>query len=90
LPIGSALLALTPISAFRPRRWRGAILPQNAKISLRILDDEKRPVAAVADHVEVRDVTKVDISIDRKKSVTLLFDTGHSLAERVLSEQFKF
>jgi NAD+ kinase len=90
LPIGSALLALTPISAFRPRRWRGAILPQSAKISLRILDDEKRPVAAVADHVEVRDVTKVDISIDRKKSVTLLFDTGHSLAERVLSEQFKF
>jgi NAD+ kinase len=90
LPIGSSLLALTPISAFRPRRWRGAILPQGAKISLRILEDEKRPVAAVADHVEVRDVTKVDISIDRKKSVTLLFDTGHSLAERVLSEQFKF
>ncbi len=90
LPIGSSLLALTPISAFRPRRWRGAILPQNAKISLRILDDEKRPVAAVADHVEVRDVVRVDVAIDRKKSVTLLFDKGHSLAERVLTEQFKF
>ncbi len=90
LPIGSALLALTPISAFRPRRWRGAILPQNAKISLRILEDDKRPVAAVADHVEVRDVVQVDVAIDRKKSVTLLFDNGHSLAERVLTEQFKF
>ncbi len=90
LPIGSSLLALTPISAFRPRRWRGAILPQGAKISLRILEHEKRPVAAVADHVEVRDVVKVDVAIDRKKSVTLLFDHGHSLAERVLTEQFKF
>jgi NAD+ kinase len=90
LPIGSPLLALTPISAFRPRRWRGAIVPQRAKVELRILESTKRPVAAVADHVEVRDVEKVEIAEDKKKSVNLLFDPGHSLAERVLREQFRF
>jgi NAD+ kinase len=90
LPIGSPLLALTPISAFRPRRWRGAILPHKAKVSLSILDAERRPVAAVADHVEVRDVANVEISEDMKKSVKILFDPGHSLAERVLKEQFRF
>ncbi len=90
LPVGSPLLALTPISAFRPRRWRGAILPRQARVSLEILESEKRPVAAVADHLEVRHVTFVEIAEDKKKSVRMLFDPGHSLAERVLNEQFKF
>jgi NAD+ kinase len=90
LPIGSPLLALTPISAFRPRRWRGAILPQTAEVTFTILEAEKRPVAAVADHLEVRHVETVQIAEDKKKSVKMLFDPGHSLAERVLNEQFKF
>jgi NAD+ kinase len=90
LPIGSPLLALTPISAFRPRRWRGAILPRNAKVTLTIRDAEKRPVAAVADHLEVRQVQTVEIFEDKKKIVKILFDPGHSLAERVLNEQFRF
>ena len=90
LPIGSSLLALTPISAFRPRRWRGAILPHKAKVRLTIMDAGKRPVAAVADHVEVRNVVHVEIAEDKKKSVKILFDPGHSLAERVLKEQFSF
>jgi NAD+ kinase len=90
LPIGSPLLALTPISAFRPRRWRGAILPRNAKVSLSINDAEKRPVAAVADHLEVRHVQSVEIVEDKKRIVKMLFDPGHSLAERVLNEQFRF
>jgi NAD+ kinase len=90
LPVGSPLLALTPISAFRPRRWRGAILPQRAKVQLLILESEKRPVAAVADHVEVRNVISVDISQDRKKPTRVLFDPGHSLADRVLNEQFRY
>ncbi|MFT3671735.1 NAD kinase [Aestuariivirga sp.] len=90
LPIGSPLLALTPISAFRPRRWRGAILPQKAKVTFLIHESGKRPVAAVADHLEVRHVERVDIAEDKKRSVRILFDPGHSLAERVLNEQFKF
>ena len=90
LPIGSSLLTLTPISAFRPRRWRGAILPHNAKVKITVLEPEKRPVAAVADHIEVRNVATVEIAEDRKRSVKMLFDSGHSLAERVLNEQFKF
>lgn len=90
LPIGSALLALTPISAFRPRRWRGAILPHNAKVKLTVLESEKRPVAAVADHLEVRNVQSVEIAEDKKRSVKMLFDPGHSLAERVLNEQFRY
>jgi NAD+ kinase len=90
LPIGSPLLALTPISVFRPRRWRGAILPNAAKVQIDILESEKRPVAAVADHEEVRNVTSVEIVEDKKRSVKMLFDPGHSLAERVLNEQFKF
>jgi NAD+ kinase len=90
LPIGSPLLALTPISAFRPRRWQGAILPRNAKVTLTIRDAIKRPVAAVADHLEVREVQTVEIYEDKKKIVKILFDPGHSLAERVLNEQFRF
>jgi NAD+ kinase len=90
LPINSPLLALTPISAFRPRRWRGAILPRDAVVRIDILEHDKRPVAAVADHVEVRDVRSVEIAEDKKRSVKILFDPGHSLAERVLNEQFRF
>jgi len=89
LPIESSLLALTPISAFRPRRWRGAVLPHNAKVTVTVLEPDKRPVAAVADHVEVRHVREVAIAEDRKRSVKILFDPGHSLAERVLNEQFR-
>ena len=90
LPIGSPLLALTPISAFRPRRWRGAILPHKASVKLTVLESDKRPVAAVADHLEVRNVASVEIVEDKKRSVKILFDPGHSLAERVLNEQFKY
>ncbi len=90
LPINSQLLALTPISAFRPRGWRGAILPHQAKVTIKILEGQKRPVAAVADHVEVRHVREVEIAEDRKRSAKILFDPGHSLAERVLREQFRF
>ena len=90
LPINSDLLALTPISAFRPRGWRGAILPHQAKVTITILEGDKRPVAAVADHVEVRHVRQVEIAQDQAKSARILFDPGHSLAERVLREQFRF
>jgi NAD+ kinase len=90
LPINSPLLALTPISAFRPRRWRGAILRHSARVTIDVLDPGKRPVAAVADHVEVRHVMRVEIAEDKKRSAKLLFDPGHSLAERVLNEQFRY
>lgn len=90
LPVNAPLLALTPISAFRPRRWRGAVLPHQARLRIDILEAGKRPVAAVADHLEVRDVRMVEIAEDRKRSAKLLFDPGHNLAERVLSEQFRF
>ena len=88
LPIGSGVLALTPISAFRPRRWRGAVLRQQARIRLEVLDHFKRPVSAVADAHEVRDVVEVDISVDEEAHVELLFDPGHNLEERILNEQF--
>lgn len=90
LPINSPLLALTPISAFRPRRWRGAILPQEAKVKIEVLEHDKRPVAAVADHYEIRDVRRVEVEEHQEQSVTLMFDPGHSLAERVLDEQFRY
>lgn len=90
LPINSELLALTPISAFRPRGWRGAILPHQAHVTISVLEAEKRPVAAVADHVEVRHVREVEIAQDTSKAAKILFDPGHSLAERVLREQFRF
>ncbi|MFL9842407.1 NAD kinase [Sphingomonas sp. ST-64] len=88
LPLGSQLLALTPISPFRPRRWRGAILPEKARISLRVLDPGKRPVSAVADQREVRDVAQVDVQIDHHRDLTLLFDPEHALDERITMEQF--
>ncbi|XOV83992.1 MAG: NAD kinase [bacterium] len=88
LPIGSGVLALTPISAFRPRRWQGAVLRQDAQITLRILDHYKRPVSAVADAHEVRNIAAVDISVATNKHATLLFDPDHNLEERILNEQF--
>jgi NAD+ kinase len=89
LPLDSDLLALTPISAFRPRRWPGALLPGASSIQLRILEPGKRPVSVVADQTEVRDVALVQLSRDKQKSMTLLSDPGHTLAERILSEQFE-
>ncbi|MDX3899866.1 MAG: NAD kinase [Sphingobium sp.] len=88
LPLGSGLVALTPISPFRPRRWRGAILPENTAIRFRVLDPVKRPVSAVADQREVRDVAKVDVKIDRATPLTLLFDPEHTLDDRIAAEQF--
>lgn len=88
LPLGSAMIALTPISPFRPRRWRGAILPDKARVSLRILDPGKRPVSAVADQHEIRDVARVDIAVDRTRELTLLFDPEHALDDRITMEQF--
>jgi NAD+ kinase len=88
LPIDAALLALTPISAFRPRRWRGALLSHRARVRFEMLEAEKRPVSAVADDFEVRDVSAVDVAEDRSVAMTMLFDAGHSLDERILAEQF--
>ncbi|HWD48982.1 MAG TPA: NAD kinase [Rhizomicrobium sp.] len=88
LPIDAALLALTPISAFRPRRWHGALLPHRARTRFEILEPNKRPVSAVADDHEVRGVVTVDVAEDRTISMTMLFDAGHSLDERILAEQF--
>jgi NAD+ kinase len=90
LPIDADLLAMTPLSAFRPRRWRGALLPHHAKIRLDVTEPEKRPVSAVADDHEVRHVSRVDIEEDRSISMTMLFDAGHSLDERILAEQFLY
>jgi NAD+ kinase len=90
LPINAELLALTPLSPFRPRRWRGALLPHQAQVRFDILQPEKRPVSAVADDTEVRDVSRVDVAEDRSVSMTMLFDKGHSLGERILAEQFLY
>jgi NAD+ kinase len=88
IPLSGQVLALTPISAFRPRRWRGALLSHKDRVTFEILEPEKRPVSAVADNVEVRDVIQVDVAEDRSVSLTVLFDAGRSLEERVLAEQF--
>src|SRR5215470_3284386 len=88
LPIDSALLALTPISAFRPRRWRGALLPHRARVRFEIRESGKRPVSAVADDFEVRDVSAVDVAEDRSINLILLFDPEHDLEERIIKEQF--
>jgi len=89
IPLGAGVLALTPISAFRPRRWRGALLPHTASIRFDILEGEKRPVSAVADYTEVRDVACVEVRENREVSLTMLFDPEHNLEERVLKEQFQ-
>lgn len=90
LPIEAPLLALTPISPFRPRRWRGAILSNRAEVRFIARESDKRPVSAVADNVEIQNVLEVTVREDRTHGVTLLFDPGTSLEERVLSEQFRF
>ena len=90
IPIKAPLLALTPISPFRPRRWRGALLPDKAGVTIEALEAEKRPVAAVADHDEVRDVARIDIRMDHSIAIKMLFDPGHSLDERILREQFGY
>jgi NAD+ kinase len=88
VPLSANLLPLTPISAFRPRRWRGALLPSDATVVFDILEAEKRPVAAVADYTEVRDVTRVEVREARDVSLTLMFDPDHGLSERIIAEQF--
>jgi len=88
LPLGSAMLAITPISPFRPRRWGGAIVPDSARIAVRVLDPGKRPVSVVADQREVREVAEVRIEIDRARDLTLLFDPEHALDDRITMEQF--
>jgi NAD+ kinase len=90
IPIGSPLLAVTPISPFRPRRWRGALLPDKAQVTIEVLDALKRPAAAVADHDEVRSVQRVDVNMDHSIAIDLLFDPDHSLDERILREQFGY
>ena len=88
LPLASKVLALTPIAAFRPRRWSGAILPDDVAVRFRVLEAENRPVSAVADQFEVRDVCTVDVRLDKDRSLTLLFDPEHALDERIAMEQF--
>ncbi len=88
VPLSANLLPLTPISAFRPRRWRGALLPATADVLFEVLERDKRPVAAVADFTEVRDVASVAVSEDRAVTVTVLFDPDQGLSERIIAEQF--
>ena len=88
VPLSANLLPMTPISAFRPRRWRGALLPSTADVLFEVLEAEKRPVAAVADFTEVRDVVSVAVSEDRSVSVSILFEPDQGLSERIIAEQF--
>ena len=90
IPIDAPLMALTPISPFRPRRWHGALLPDRARVRVEVQTTDRRPVAAVADHDEVRDVRSVDIRMDHSIAMNILFDPGHSLDERILREQFQY
>jgi NAD+ kinase len=90
LPINAPLLALTPISPFRPRRWRGALLPNDAQVSIEVLEPDKRPVSAVADATEFRDVIRVEVKEESGIDIFMMFDPGHTLAERILSEQFGY
>jgi NAD+ kinase len=90
LPLDAPLMALTPLSPFRPRRWRGALLPDSARVTIEVLEADKRPVAAAADHFEIRRVTRVETAMDRATSLVLLHDPGHSLDERILREQFGY
>jgi NAD+ kinase len=88
LPLNAPLLAVTPISPFRPRRWRGALLPDRARVTIAVMESEKRPVNAVADQAEVNEVLAVEVSMDHSVDLVLLHDPGHSLDERILNEQF--
>lgn len=89
VPVGAGLLALTPISGFRPRHWRGALLPHRAIVTFEVIDPDKRPMAAVADFTEVRDVVRVEVREDRAATLHLLFDPEHNLENRILAEQFE-
>ena len=88
IPLNANILALTPISSFRPRRWRGALLPQRVKIRIEVLNFDTRPVSATADNVEARDIKYIEISTDKTKKLTILHDLDHSLDERIMKEQF--
>jgi len=88
IPLDAGVLALTPISAFRPRRWRGALLPQTAEVTFEVMEAKKRPVSATADFTEVRDAAEIRVREDRSIKLTLLFDPGHNLEERIINEQF--
>jgi NAD+ kinase len=88
LPIGSGVLALTPMAAFRPRRWRGALLPKGARVTFEVLDPGKRPVSAVADSTEVRDAVSIEAASAADVAHRILFDPGHGLDERLIREQF--
>ena len=88
MPLDSSLLALTPISPFRPRRWKGAILPDRYVIRINILEANKRPVSAVADQREIRDIAQIEVALDRSRALTLLFDPEHALDDRIAMEQF--
>ncbi|MEI5664043.1 NAD kinase [Bosea sp. CCNWLW174] len=90
LPLDAPLLALTPLSPFRPRRWRGALLPDHARVTIAVLEAEKRPVSAVADHTQIDNVISVQIAIDRSLDLVMMHDPGHSLDERILREQFGY
>lgn len=90
LPLDAPLLALTPVSPFRPRRWRGALLPNTATVRFDILEEEKRPVNAVADHTEVKSVVRVTVRESKEQTATILFDASHSWNERILAEQFRY
>ena len=90
LPINAPLLALTPISPFRPRRWRGALLPDTAKVRIEVREPDKRPISAVADHTEFRNITEVGIEAALDIDIFMMFDPGHALDERILSEQFRY
>lgn len=90
LPLGASLLALTPISAFRPRRWRGALLPEDARIDIEVLEPGSRVVNAAADHQETAGVRHVRITADVTRSLKLMFDSDHGLGERILREQFSY
>jgi NAD+ kinase len=90
LPLKAPLLALTPISPFRPRRWRGALLPNTAQVTVAVLEADRRPVSAVADHQEFRNVAAISVREERNVALHLLFDPGHALEERILAEQFRY
>ncbi len=89
IPLGAEVLALTPISTFRPRHWRGGLLPSSARVRFEVREHKKRPVSATADHQEIHNVVSVDIAEDKNITLPLLFDRGHELEERIISEQFQ-
>ncbi|MEF2551307.1 hypothetical protein VQ042_07995 [Aurantimonas sp. A2-1-M11] len=90
IPVDAPLLALTPVSPFRPRRWRGALLPNHQTVEITVLEPEKRPVNAVADATEVKSVRRITIRESMNDTGLILFDSDHSWDERILAEQFRY